>query len=174
MARPKHRPGRKAHRPLSRDQLLRRMPMGLRPRLHASTQQSLDMVHHQNLDDIAKGTATITTLWHFCGGVLTFSRIAAELQAGEPEMHAQLDLAQQLLQRYARTGRVGFSGPEYQLAKDGVVYMAQLAELVDHPTAALAAEWADAAVQAAADVGVQTACVHTMAQAAGTFYQASK
>lgn len=170
----RHNKPRKAHRPLTREQLLRRLPMALRPRLFASTRQALDMAHLQNLDDIAKGTATLATLWDFCGGVLTFSRIADALQAGVPEMQAQLDLAQALLQRYARTGRVCFTGPEYQQAKDGVDYMGQLAELVDHPTAALAAEWSETAVQAAAQAGAQAANLRVLHSAVARFATATQ
>lgn len=67
---------------------------------------------------------------------------------GEAEMTAQLELALSLIERYRRTGRVAFSGPEYQRAKAGVAIMDELAEIVDHPRAVIAAEWSERRLQA--------------------------
>ena len=69
--------------------------------------------------------------------------MAELLQTGEPEMREQLELASTLIERYGRTGRVLFTGTEYQLAKTGVEVMDQLAEIVDKPTAVIAAEWSE-------------------------------
>jgi len=118
-------------------------PRGLRPRLADDQVRDLAMVHLVNLDAIAKGLADESTLWHWVGGLFTWSRVATLLQTGEPEMELQLALATAVLDRYERTRRIGFSGPEYQQAKDGVVVMDQLAELVDRPTAIAAAEWSE-------------------------------
>ncbi|MGV8824002.1 hypothetical protein [Methylibium petroleiphilum] len=118
-------------------------PRGLRPRLANDQVRDLAMVHLVNLDAIAKGTADESTLWQWVGGLFTWSRVATMLQAGEPEMELQLALATAVLERYERTHRIGFSGPEYQQAKDGVIVMDQLAELVDRPTAIAAAEWSE-------------------------------
>jgi hypothetical protein len=46
---------------------------------------------------------------------------------GLHEMAAQLAMLESVVQRYKRTGRIGLSGPEYQLAKDGVDIMDELA-----------------------------------------------
>ena len=62
-------------------------------------------------------------------------------------MADQLRLATRLVERYGRTGRVLFDGPDYQLAKLGTGYMDDLAELVDHPTAVMAANWSEAQLQ---------------------------
>jgi hypothetical protein len=85
-------------------------------------------------------------LWSFAGGVFTWSRVAELLQAGEPEMLEQLQVCERLIERYHRTGRVAFDGPDYQAAKRGVDVMDQLAELADRPTAIAAAEWSEAKV----------------------------
>lgn len=74
--------------------------------------------------------------------MLTWSKVAELLRVGEPEMRTQLELASTLVERFGRTGRVLFTGEEYQL-KDGVGVMDQLAELVDRPTAVIAAEWSE-------------------------------
>ena len=118
-------------------------PRGLRPRLAPDQVRDLSLVHHVNLDAIATGQADETTLWQTVGGALTWCRVAERLQLGEAEMAQQLQLLERVVERYGRTGRVGFTGEEYQLAKVGVIVMDQLAEQVDRPTAIAAAEWSE-------------------------------
>lgn len=118
-------------------------PRGLRPRLSPDQVRDLGLAHVVNLDAIARGEADEAILWQWVGGILTWSRVAELLQAGAPEMHEQLDLATRVIGRYGRTGRVGFSGPDYQSARDGVQVMDSLAEIVDVPTALAAADWAE-------------------------------
>lgn len=121
-------------------------PRGLRPRLADDQVRDLGLAHMVNLDAIARGTADESTLWQWCGGLFTWHRVAQLLGQGEPEMQQQLTLAASVLQRYGATGRIGFSGPEYQLAKAGVDVMDALARIVDRPTAIAAAEWSEAHV----------------------------
>lgn len=118
-------------------------PRGLRPKLSADQLRDLSMAHHSNLDAMAKGEADSTILWQWVGGCLTWSRVAQALRAGEPEMVLQLGLVDAVVDRFVRTGRVGFSGPEYQLAKDGVIVMDLLASEVDAYSAGLAADWSE-------------------------------
>lgn len=82
-------------------------------------------------------------LWQFVGGVLTWSKVAELLEVGVPEMTEQLHLAHRLIQRYGRTGRVLFDGPDLQLARTGVEVMDALAEECDQLSAIAAAEWAE-------------------------------
>lgn len=118
--------------------------------------RDLSMAHHVNLDAIAKGEAGEEILWQYVGGALTWSCVAERLQAGVPEMAAQLEVVRSLIDRYRRTGRVGLTGPELQIARDGLSYMDQLAELVPHVIAIEAAEASEAMVQRLAD-GLATA-----------------
>jgi hypothetical protein len=110
-------------------------PRGMRPKLDRSTLTSIAIVHMTNLDDITKGRATLDTLWHVVENVLTWSNVSQALKVGVPEMKLQLELANRLLQRYGQTGRVGFTGVEYQMAKLGIEVMDALASTVDRPTA---------------------------------------
>jgi alpha-D-ribose 1-methylphosphonate 5-triphosphate synthase subunit PhnL len=103
----------------------------------------LALAHITNLDLISKGQADEEVLWQMVGGVLTWSRVAELLNMGVAEMAPQLELATRVVERYGRTGRVGFSGTEYQAAKLGVDVMDALAEAVDQPTASLAADWSE-------------------------------
>ena len=118
-------------------------PKGLRPKLQPDQVSDLALVHNANLDAVAKGTADETTLWHLVEAALTWSKVAELIEAGEPEMRVQLELASTLVERYGRTGRVLFTGTEYQVAKEGVQVMDQLAEMTDKPSAVIAAEWSE-------------------------------
>ena len=122
-------------------------PKGLRAPLFVQTRTTLAIAHLENLDLVSRGKATEDELWHLVEQALTWSRVAHLLGVGEPEMAAQLELATQVVQRYGRTGRIGFSGVEYQAAKQGVDVMDELARLVDQPTAAQATAWSEARIR---------------------------
>lgn len=126
-------------------------PRGLRPKLAKDQVLDLGLVHAVNLDAIAKGQADEAMLWDWVGGVLTWSKVAELLQIGVDEMNEQLGLATRLVERYGRTGRVAFDGPDYQLAKVGMDVMDQLAERVDRHTANVAADWSEAKVNEMAE-----------------------
>ncbi len=123
-------------------------PRGLRPKLDRDQLRDLAMAHNQNLDAMVRGDATETTLWHLVESAFTWSRAAELLGVGVDEMAQQLDMLHGVLARYHRTGRIGFSGPQLELARDGVVIMDQLAELCDLATAVAAAEWSEKRIDA--------------------------
>ncbi len=143
----KHRP---THRPLSKAQLLARMPRAFRPKLDRSQLVDLGLVHITNLDNILAGTAETDVLWHYVGSILTWSKVAEALELGVDEMVQQRQVADRLVDRYRTTGRIGFTGADYQLAKLGMDVMDELARLVDRPTAIRAADWSEAKLQALA------------------------
>lgn len=122
-------------------------PRGLRPRLTRAQLLDLGIAHVSNLDVIARGEAGEPMLWDYAGAVLTWSRVAIMLDRGVTEMAEQCGLAARLIQRYGRTGRVLFTGTDYQIAKAGLDVMDQLAELVDRPTAIAAANWSERKVE---------------------------
>lgn len=126
------------------EQLLDRLPAGLRPKLSKPQLVALSTCNHVNLDAIATGKAQPSILWDFLGGVLMWHRAAELMGVGVAEMAPQLEVATRLVERYSRTGRVAFDGPDYQLAKYGVMVMDELAKGLDYPTAQAAAEWAQA------------------------------
>jgi hypothetical protein len=123
-------------------------PRGLRPKLDRSQLLDLSLVHLQNLDALARGGANSGTLWECVAGALTWSRVAQLLQVGEPEMAEQLHMLDGVVQRFQRTGRIGLSGPEYQLARLGVEVMDELARITDLATAQAAANWSEARIAA--------------------------
>jgi hypothetical protein len=121
-------------------------PRGLRPKLDAGQRLDLALVHNVNLDAIATGAAPSSMVWDYIGCVFTWWRVAQLLRMGEPELDQQLEVATRLVERYGRTGRVLFDGPDLQLARYGVVLMDELAHIVDRPTAVIAANWSEAEV----------------------------
>lgn len=131
-------------RPATKAQLLARMPRAFRPKLDASQQRDLGLCHIAALDSLARGEANEQTLWDWVGSVLTWSKTAELLRAGTDEMALQLELATRMVNRYRDTGRIGLSGPDYQLAKVGVDIMDELARITDQPTASQAADWSQA------------------------------
>ena len=123
-------------------------PPGLRPKLRRDQLRDLALCHIQALDSIARGDAQSSTLWQVAEAALAWSRAAYLMHIGEAEMQAQLELALSLIERYKRTGRVLFTGSEYQDAKAGVAIMDELAERTDRATALAACEWADRRISA--------------------------
>ena len=127
----------------TRAELLDRLPRAFRPKLVPDQVRDLALAHVVNLDAIATGQAGEDILWQQLGGTFTWSRVAELLGMGAPEMAEQVRLMEQVVQRFRATGRVLFTGPEYQLAKHGLQVMDLLAALVDRPTAIAAASWGE-------------------------------
>jgi hypothetical protein len=127
-------------------------PRWLRPKLTEQQRKELCMVHHQNLDAIASGTATAHTMWDWAGACLTWSRVAEAIGKGMPEMQQQLALVDSVIDLFERTRRVAFATEaDYQLAVDGVVAMDLLAQATDAYSAGLAADWSEAEINKRAE-----------------------
>ncbi|MCZ8076026.1 MAG: hypothetical protein O9341_18055 [Paucibacter sp.] len=126
------------HRPAQPPRHVRRH-RAFRHRLQPQLLVQLSTCLHVNLDAIATGQADVQLLWDYVSTTLTFSHIAEALGEGEPEMAAQLELGLSLVNAFVRTGRVLFTGPEYQLAKLGVLQMEALTERCSLPIAVAAA-----------------------------------
>lgn len=144
MAKHHHRiAARQAAQSARRQLLLDRMPRAFRPRLRTDQLRDLGLAHVENLDAIATGQAEASMVWDYTSSVLCWWKVAQLLATGQPEMDEQLEVATRLVERYSRTGRVLFDGPDLSTARRGVVVMDLLAELVDQTTAMTAAEWSE-------------------------------
>lgn len=123
-------------------------PRGLRPTLAPDQVRDLALCHLVNVDAIASGQADADNLWQWAGGVLTWSRVAELSPAWDDSVREQvragLDLVQAVSDRWIRTGRVGFTGPELVAARQLVELQDAMAEAVDRPTAIRAADWSEA------------------------------
>lgn len=133
-------------RRMSKAELVDRLPPGLRPKLRRDQLRDLAMCHPQNLDAVATGEAQPALLWDYVESTLLWLRVAQLVQAGVAEMEQQCTLVQRLIERWKATGRVLFTGPDLQLARDGVVVMDQLAALADRRQAVDAALWSEMVV----------------------------
>jgi len=118
-------------------------PKGLRRMLAPDQVRDLAIAHHTHVDLIAHGRGTVEVLWEMAGAALGWSKVAQHLGAGEPEMAAELQLIDSLLERHRRTGRVVYTGPELQQARAGLEAVDALARTVDHATALAAVDWAE-------------------------------
>lgn len=126
----------------NRTQVVPLPPKGLRPKLTDDQVVSLQLIHIENLDAIASGRADQALLWDYVEQVLTWFRVAEQLQLGFIEMLEQLALVTRLVERYGQHGKAAWTGPDYQKAKLGIEVMDQLASAVDRHTAAEAMRWA--------------------------------
>lgn len=118
-------------------------PLDLIEHLPAGDVVSLHIAHIDTLLQITSGTGTAQTLWDWVSNVLTWSRAADLIGAGQDEMGFQLRLCLDLIARWKRTGRVGFDGPGFVLAKRGVDVMDELARVVSVHVAREAAHWSE-------------------------------
>ena len=139
-------------------------------RLRPDQLRDLSLCHNVNLDAIASGQAEPSMLWDFAGAVFMWWKAARLLGLGQAETDTQLEVATRLVERFGRTGRVLFDGPDLQLARDGVVVMDLLAAQVDMRIATLAAEWSEREINRTAtavqQLKAQAGELHPMEQAA--------
>lgn len=119
-------------------------PRGMRPKLQRDQVTDLALAHLTNLDLMVKGEADEGLMWQLAEQTLVWSRVAQLTGHLQDEMHAQLLVVAEVVRRFGRTGRVGFSGSEYQTAKLGIEVMDALAEVVEKHQAMEAAVWAEA------------------------------
>lgn len=123
-------------------------PPGLRPKLTRDQVNDLGLAHMANVDAIARGEGTPEILYQHMGAGLTWMFAAELMTPRNPEafaeplrvMQAAVAATRELAERYRRTGRVAFTGPELQMAREAVQWMDALAEVVDKDVAITAAE----------------------------------
>jgi len=136
-------PPQLTRRLMSKRDLAHLLPRGLRPKMPEAQQNELEICHLVNLDALRNGDCTEQTLWDWAGSLLTYSFIAQELDQGIDALTDLLRLAERVIARYGRSGRIQLEEHEYHEARDGVIVMTELGALVDHRTAIAAAEWAN-------------------------------
>ncbi len=135
---------KRRRKPLSKAELLARMPGVPVRHLTAAQIRDIGISHINALDLIANGQASEQILWDYISNVLTWLKTAELLDLVVDEMREQFEVACRLMERFRLTGRVLFTGPDYQTAKLGRELMDALAEAVDKPTALQAARWSEA------------------------------
>lgn len=138
----RHIPPPKACKPMAQT------PRWLRPKLRKDQIIDLGIVHATNAHEVHRGVATETTLWDMAHAVLSWSHVAHILGLGVPEITPQLELTARMITHYGNTGRIEFTGNDYELACIGTQVMDLLAEKVDQYTAELAARQANEQIDA--------------------------
>ncbi len=123
-------------------------PRGMRPRLARDQLTDLALAHLTNLDVMVKGQGDESLMWQLAEQALVWSRVADLTGQLQHDMRQQLEVVASVVRRFGTTGRVGYSGAEYQTAKAGIDVMDQLAELADKHQAIEAALWAEQAMEA--------------------------
>ena len=125
------------------------LPKFWRPKLTEAQKLNAGLVHHDLVHRLVTGTATKADLWDWIETGFTYSRmmeLLAEdgLQFTEEATQAMERLRlsyEPICERMRRTGRVGLSGPELNVAREAVAVMDELLELDRHGIADQAARW---------------------------------
>lgn len=125
------------------------LPKFWRPKI--STAQVLDarIVHNDLVNRLATGAATTGDLWDWMETGFTYTQMMRMLaedgeQFTDEAMAAlalQLETYEPICARLRRTGRVGLSGPELQIAKTAAEVMDALIGMDRHGIAERAARW---------------------------------
>jgi len=121
-------------------------PKGLRPKLKISARIKLVEDHKHAVELFRTGKATHNDLLAYSGCLLTWKRVAELHNIGNDEMDVLLQDAEDITRRYGRTGKIGYAGPQYQRALDGVQIMDELAAISDWPSMCIAADYSQRAM----------------------------
>lgn len=125
------------------------LPKFWRPKLQADQQIDAKVTHWDLVGRFTSGAATVEDLWDWIETGFTYSQMMHLLAKDGLEFtyEAQAALAEQLgiyeavIARYRTTGRVGFNGPQLQIARAAAYIMDGLIELDRHGIAVQAAQW---------------------------------
>lgn len=107
------------------------LPKFWRPKLPDSAKTTVQVIHWDLLQRFTDGSATEVELWDWVETGYTYQQMARLLQAdGAPitpeavaAIEEQVSTYDSVIQRFMRTGRPGFSGSEYLVARAAVQTM---------------------------------------------------
>lgn len=150
----KHRKASKAKRAA-----LVLMPKWWLPKMEASQKLDTKIIHSDNLTPMTNGTATLEDLMDWMESAYTYTEVIRILRAEDmvltdeqvAPIAAQMAIHDQIMTRYEKTGRIGFSGLEYSIARAAAELMDNLSELEfngSHARAVIASEPKKAAIRA--------------------------
>jgi len=132
------------------------MPKWFRPKLTPAQESSCKLAHWDLIGRITSGRATEHDLWDMVHTGLTYSELMRLLEQDGTEFtdEAKAAISEHLeslpgvIDRYRRTGRVGFNGEQLLAARAAAELMEQLIEMDRFGFAVRATEWAKAKVDA--------------------------
>ena len=125
------------------------MPKWWRPKMPTEQSITAKIVHWDLLDRITKGQATYEDMWSWMETGYTNTKLMQLLHADGVEFSDestqalvdQLEIYASVAERFKKTGRVGFSGPELLIARAACFVMDDLMDRDRHGCAARAAVW---------------------------------
>ena len=127
------------------------LPKFWRPKLAESTKLSAKVAHHDLVQRLETGTATVADLWDWTETGFTYSQMFRLLwEDGEPlteeaehAIAAQLNTYPAVCQRLREKKRVGLSGPELQIARQAAQVFDGLIDLDRNGIAVAAVQCSD-------------------------------
>lgn len=125
------------------------LPKFWRPKLTNPQQLECKLIHWDLIDRFTTGTADRGDLWDWMETGFTYSQLMHLLQADGSEFTTeavaavaeQLDTYEAIAERFARTGRAGFSAAELLTARAAASVFDSLVELDRNGLAQQAARW---------------------------------
>jgi hypothetical protein len=125
------------------------LPKFWRPKLDEEQQFDCKMTHWNLFDCILIGTATRSVLWDWIETGFTYSQFMRLLSADGVEftdeaaqaIADQINIYDAVIERYSKTGRVGFNGEQINIARAAAQVMDGLIEMDRHGIAVKAARW---------------------------------
>lgn len=131
------------------------LPKFWRPKLTSRVQLDAKLIHWDLIDRFTKGAATADDLWDWIETGLTYSEIMRLLIEDGTEFTEEsalaiaslLDSHASVIQRYVKTGRIGFDYAELLAARAAAEVMDQLIEMDRHGIAEKAACWSTEQMQ---------------------------
>ncbi|WEM01133.1 hypothetical protein [Delftia tsuruhatensis] len=127
------------------------VPKFWRPKLAPTTKLSAKVAHHDLVQRLETGTATVADLWDWIETGFTYSQMFRLLwEDGEPlteeaehAIAAQLNTYPAVCQRLREKKRVGLSGPELQIARQAAQVFDGLIDLDRNGIAVAAVQWSE-------------------------------
>ena len=125
------------------------LPKFWRPVLSSEVKLDAKVIHWDLVNRISSGAATFDDLRDWIETGLTYSQMMRLLVEDGTEftvealdaIAGQIGIYESVIERYGRTGRVGFSGPELLTARAAACVMDGLIDLDRHGIAEQAAHW---------------------------------
>lgn len=127
------------------------VPKFWRAKLAPTTKLSAKVAHHDLVQRLETGTATVADLWDWIETGFTYSQMFRLLhEDGErftdeaiKSVDDQLNTYPAVCQRLKKTKRVGLSGPELQIARQAAQVFDGLIDLDRNGIAVAAVQWSD-------------------------------
>ena len=131
------------------------LPKYWQPKQPASVQLTCQVIHHDKIEDFRLGRATVELMWDWVADHLTYAEMVRLLKAEHFEVSDEAaeaiaeegTIIDEVIDRYIRTGRVGFSGPQLLIARAAAFAHDLVIELDRHGIAGKARVHSDHATE---------------------------